>query len=99
MDIKMELKEYKGKLKTKQAGVGTKSEGPEYYLELIEPNEFGQTELFIRKEGHLWESDPNLHPFIGKNVIIIGEPMITKHVKFEGTIKSEGIDYKEIKGI
>ena len=95
----MELKEYKGILRTVQAGVGSLSEGPDYFLELTEPNDFGQTELFIRKEGHLWESDPNLHPFIGKNVIIMGEPIITKHVKIEGTEKSELIDYKEIKEI
>ncbi len=95
----MELKEYKGKLIAHQSNVGTLSEGPDYYLELFEPNEFGQTELFIRKEGHLWEQDPKLHPFIGKKVVIIGEPIITKQVKFEGTIKEEGIEYKVIKEV
>ena len=93
----MQMKEYKGKLISKQAHVGTLSEGADYFLELSEPNEFGQTELFIRKKGHLWEQDPNLHPFIGKEVLIIGEPMVVKHVKFDKTSKSEGIDYKEIK--
>lgn len=36
------------------SNVGTRSEGPDYYLKLDEPNEFGQRELFIRKEALLW---------------------------------------------
>ena len=91
------LKEFNGILKMKKERVGTRSEGPEYYLKLFKPNEFGQKELQIRKTGLLWEKDPILHNFIDKNVHIIGESVISKHVKFDGTIKSEGIVYKEIK--
>jgi hypothetical protein len=92
----MELKIYKGTMISKRSGIGTKSEGPEYYLRLEEPNEFGQTELFIRKEVHLWQEDPVLQKYLGKEVKIEGEPIFTKHVKYEGTVKSEGIIYKEI---
>jgi len=46
----MELKLYVGKILSKIERVGTKSEGPEYSIILDEPNEFGQIELFIRKE-------------------------------------------------
>ena len=92
----MELKVYYGTLASKRSNIGTKSEGPEYYIKLEEPNDFGQTELFIRKEAHLWQEDPVLHKYIGRKVELKGEPIYTKHVKFEGTIKSEGIIYKEI---
>jgi hypothetical protein len=92
----MELKIYKGTIISKRSGIGTKSEGPEYYLKLEEPNEFGQTELFIRKEVHLWQQDPVLQKYLGTKVQLKGEPIFTKHVKYGGTIKSEGIIYKEI---
>jgi hypothetical protein len=92
----MELKTYIGILTAKKEHIDTKSEGPEYYIQLEEPNDFGQLELAIRKEVHLWQKDPVLHKFIGQKVTLIGEPIYTKHVKFEGTIKSEGIIYKEI---
>ena len=50
----MELKIYIGRILSKNERVGTMSEGPEYSIILDEPNEFGQIELFIRKEVHLW---------------------------------------------
>jgi hypothetical protein len=50
----MELKKYTGKIISKMTNVGTLSEDSDYYLRLEEPNEFGQIELFIRKEVHLW---------------------------------------------
>lgn len=92
----MELKTYIGTIISKKSNVGTLSEGPDYYLKLEEPNEFGQIELFIRKEAQLWQEDPQLQPYVGKKVRLKGEPIYTKHVKFEGTSKSEGIIYKEI---
>lgn len=93
----VELKEYIGRLISKVAGEGTRSEGPEYYLELSEPNEFGQPELFVRKDAHLWEKDSMLQPFLNKFVIITGEPIVIKHTNFDGTVKIESIDPKEIK--
>ena len=95
----MHEKEYKGKLIAKVAGVGTKSEGPEYYLELLEPNEFGQKELGVGKDAHMWEKDEKLHPFVNKMVVILGEQVIVKHTTFEGTEKVEShypIDIKEL---
>ena len=93
----MELKIYIGRILSKNERVGTMSEGPEYSIILDEPNEFDQTELFIRKEVHLWQEDPILKKCVGKRVELTGEPIYTKYVKFEGTVKSEGIIYKEIK--
>ena len=95
----MELKTYIGTIVSKKEGIGTRSEGPEYYIELVEPNDLGQTELAIRKEVPLWQEDPILQPFVGQKVQLIGEPIYAKHVKFEATIKSEIIIYKEIKPI
>ena len=93
----MQLKNYYGTIFSKKERIGSKSEGPEYYIKFDEPNEFGQFELFIRKEVHLWQEDPVLQKYVEKKVQLVGEPIITKHVKFEGTEKSEGIIYKEIK--
>jgi len=82
---------------SKMSRIGTRSEGPEYFIKLETPNEFGQAELPIRKEVHLWQEDPVLQRYVGQEVQLKGEPIYTKHVKFEGTIKSEGVIYKEIK--
>ncbi len=93
----VELKKYKGKLISKLAREGTRSEGLEYFLELLEPNDFGQTELNVIKNVHLWQEDSMLHPFLNKFVIITGEPIIIKHTNFDGTVKIESIDPREIK--
>lgn len=95
----MKLKTYVGIIKSKIERIGTRSEGLEYYIKLENPNEFGQTELLIRKKVHLWENDPVLQKYLGKKVLLIGEPVFVKHAKFEGTSKSESIIYKEIKDI
>ncbi|MFX1502624.1 MAG: hypothetical protein ACFFDH_16810 [Promethearchaeota archaeon] len=95
----MELKIYVGKILSKNERVGTKSKGPEYSIILDEPNEFGQIELFIRKEVHLWQEVPVLQKCVGKRVELEEEPIYTKYVKFEGAVKSEGIIYKKIKTI
>jgi len=97
--VKMELKTYKGTIISKRERIGTRSEGPEYFITLDEPNDFGQSELAIRKEVNLWQEDPILQKHVGKRVLLTGEPVYTKHVKFEGTIKSEGIIYKKLEKI
>lgn len=93
----VEIKDYEGRLISKLGGVGTRSEGPEYFLELLQPNNFGQTELFVRKDAHLWEEDLKLQPFINKYVTITGESVIIKHTNFDGTTKVESIDPIKIK--
>jgi hypothetical protein len=95
----MELKIYIGIIISKKERIGTRSEGPEYYIEIVEPNDLGQTELAVRKKVPLWQEDPILQPHVGQKVQLIGEPVYTKHVKFDGTTKSEGIIYKIIKPI
>ena len=78
----MDLKTYIGTIISKTDGIGTISEGPQYYINLVEPNDFGQTELAIRKEVPLWQEDPMLQPHVGQKVQLTGEPIYTKHVKF-----------------
>jgi len=95
----MELKLFYGIVFSKMSRIGTRSEDPEYFIKLEIPNEFCQAELPIRKEVHLWQDDPVLQKCIGKKVELKGEPIYTQYIKFEGTIKSEGIIYKEIKPI
>ncbi|MFX1600992.1 MAG: hypothetical protein ACFFB6_10385 [Promethearchaeota archaeon] len=89
----MELKNYYGVIISRRSRIGTRSKGPEYHIKLEESNEFGQTELSIRKEAHLWEEDPVLQRHVGNKAQIKGEPVFTKHVKFKGKIKSEDIIY------
>ena len=92
----MELKTYIGTIISKKSNLGTRSEGPEYYLKLEGHNEFGQIELFIRKDAQLWQEDPQLQKHVGHKVMLKGEPIYTKNVKFDGTSKLEGIIYNEI---
>jgi hypothetical protein len=93
------IREYKGKLISRIDRMGSRSEGPEYFLELDKPNDFGQIEIPIRKKASLWQKDPNLHPFIGKQVLIKGKSVIIKHVKLDDTFKLESIDYRDIEDI
>jgi len=93
------IKEFKGKVFSKIERIGSRSEGPEYFLKLLKPNELNQIDLPIRKNAGLWQEDPNLHQFLGKMVIITGESIRIKHVSSDGTLKSESIAYKEIKEI
>ncbi|MFX1454627.1 MAG: hypothetical protein ACFFDB_04570 [Promethearchaeota archaeon] len=62
----MEVKKYYGTIISRRSGIGTKSEGPEYYLKLEKTNEFDS--LFIRKEAYLWQEDPKLQKFVGTKV-------------------------------
>ncbi len=79
--------------------IGSRSEGPEYFLKLSTPNEFGQLDLPIVKKVKSWEEDPNLHQFINKMVVISGESVKIKHTSLDGTKKAERIEYNEIKEI
>ena len=45
--------------------------------------------MLIRKKTQLWEEDPNLHKFLDKKILIIGDIIETKH-----TIT---VDYLDVK--
>jgi len=59
-------------------GKGTKSEGPEYFIKPIDDYKNRWSEILVRKKTYLWEKDPELHEFLDKKVLIIGEIIETK---------------------
>ena len=72
------MDEITGVLYAKTAGVGTKSEGPIYYIKPLDDYANRWSEILVRKKTHLWENDPVLHKFIDKKVLILGEIIETK---------------------
>jgi hypoxanthine phosphoribosyltransferase len=70
---------------------GTKSEGPEYYIKPIDDYKNRWSEILVRKKTNLWENDLELHEFLDKKVLIIGEIIETK-----STIT---VDYSQVKQI
>ncbi|MCP4764122.1 MAG: hypothetical protein GY870_20280, partial [archaeon] len=67
-----------GKLITKKTAVGTKSEGVMYYILPSDQYRERWEEVLVRKKTHLWQNDPQLHPFIGKMVKIKGDIIETR---------------------
>jgi hypothetical protein len=56
-----------GYLFSKLAAIGSKSEGPQYFLQ-----QFNYDELSIIKQAVPWQEDRNLHPHLNKKVKIEG---------------------------
>jgi|GEM_PF-5853860 len=61
------VEHYTGYLTSRMERVGTRSEGPEYYLETID----GRM-IHVVKNANLWEEDPALQKYVGKKVWIGG---------------------------
>ena len=69
--------EITGKLISRKAWVGTRSEGPKYYL--LPTDEYEKwKEIPVRKKILRWMNDPVLHELIGEIVTIRGEIIETK---------------------
>jgi len=83
------MKEIRGTLFTIVKGKGTRSEGPEYFIKSLDDYKDRWSEILVRKKTHLWEKDPELHKFLNKKVLIIGDIIETKH-----TIT---VDYSKVK--
>jgi len=66
---------YEGFIFTKLGSIGTRSEGPEYYIQL-----YNYKEIHIIKNGITFQSDKVLDKFVGKKAIIEGE-------MFEGQLR------------
>jgi len=62
-----ETQTFTGNLFTKMENVGSKSEGPGYYLKLKD-----KTEMKIKKDAELWQEDPYLQRFVGTCIVIDG---------------------------
>ena len=85
------MNEIRGILFARIKGKGTRSEGPEYFIKPLDDYKNRWSEILVRKKTHLWQKDPELHKFLDKKVVIIGEIIETKH-----TIT---IDYSEVKAL
>ncbi len=85
------MNEIRGTLFAIIKGKGTRSEGPEYFIRPIDDYKNRWSEILVRKKTHMWEKDPELHKFLNKKVLIIGEIIETK-----STIT---VDYSKVKQI
>lgn len=79
-----EMEKFNGYLFAKLDRIGSKSEGPEYFLQQWD-NQGKARDTPIQKKAELWKIDPKLHKFLGQKVTILG------------TIKEKLIQYEEIK--
>lgn len=66
------MAEFAGFLFSKLFRIGTRSEGPEYFLQDLQQQE-NNLELEIKKQVELWQEDPRLQLFLGHKVTIRGE--------------------------
>lgn len=78
------MEEYHGYLFAKLARIGSKSEGPEYFLQQWD-GQGNTTDTHIKKQDNLWQIDAKLHKFLARKVTILG------------TLKEKTIEYEEIK--
>jgi len=69
--------EITGKLISRQSGIGTKSEGPEYFICPTDKYEkWG--EILIWTNVMLWMKDPVLHELVDEEITVQGEIIETK---------------------
>jgi len=57
-----------GYLFSKLMNIGTRSEGPQYFLQ-----QFDYKEIVVIKQAEPWKEDPILHPLLNKKVTVEGE--------------------------
>lgn len=62
------MEKYDGYLFSKLHLIGSRSEGPRYFLQ-----NFNYKEFVVVKQVSLWQEDPNLHKFLAKKVTITGK--------------------------
>ncbi len=61
------MAKFDGYVFSKLYAIGSKSEGPAYFLQ-----QWDYDEIKIVKKANLWEDDPALHQFLGKKATIEG---------------------------
>jgi hypothetical protein len=83
------MDEIRGVLYAVIVGKGSRSEGPKYYIRPIDDYKNRWSEILVRKKTKTWENDPELHKFLEKPVLILGEIIETK--------SSITIDYKKVR--
>lgn len=70
--------EIRGVLFATIEGIGTRSEGPTYYIKPLDNYKDRWSEILVRKKTHMWEKDPELHKFLDKKVLITGDIIETR---------------------
>ena len=83
------MDEIRGILFSVIVGKGSRSEGPKYYIRPIDEYKNRWSEILVRKKTKSWENDPELHKFLEKPVLILGEIIETK--------SSITVDYVEVR--
>jgi hypothetical protein len=78
------MEKFKGYVYSKLDRIGTKSEGPEYYLQDLSDSE-RPVDKHIKKKANLWMEDPILNQFIASKSIV------------SGNLEYDSINYESIK--
>jgi hypothetical protein len=78
------MEKFYGYLFAKLFGIGTKMEGPQYFLQQWD-DQGNTTDTPIQKKGEPWKIDSVLHKSLAQKVTI------------SGTLKENKIQYREIK--
>lgn len=65
------MQDFHGYLFTNLEAVGTKSEGPVYFLQVFDRQTIRRVKVL--KEVYPWEKDPTLHPFLDQKITILGD--------------------------
>lgn len=78
------MAETHGYLLARLARIGSKSEGPEYFLQL-----WDYAEVHVVKKVYPWQEEPELHKHLGKKVTILGDYKDGRII-FEGVKEYQG---------
>lgn len=78
------MEKFDGYLFSKLDNIGSRSEGPKYFLQYFDYNE-----SIVEKKVALFQKDPTLHEFLNKKVTIVGE------LGHDGIIYNKIMDYEE----
>ncbi len=71
------MNEFHGFLFSKLHAIGSKSEGPTYFLQ-----QFDYKEIEIEKKTHPWEQDPDLQKYLASKITIAGE-LVSGHLRYD----------------
>ena len=80
-----------GNLSMKMKRVGTRSEGPEYYIEPTDEYRERWEEILVWKQTNRWQEDPKLQGLLGKEVELLADIIETR--------TSITIEYFEVKEV
>jgi hypothetical protein len=108
------MENFEGYLFAKLFAIGSKSEGPEYFLQQWTDSQ-KNSDTQIKKKSNLWEEDPELHSLLGRKVSIEGKLNLEKieytkievvstlpnseQDKLKFALKIEGQGYNEAEGL